>query len=54
MENNIVSLCSNCHNKLHYGKDIKDDLYKLYKERENLLKDAGIYISFEELLNLYK
>lgn len=27
---NIASLCSNCHNQLHYGKDPEDLLRKLY------------------------
>jgi 5-methylcytosine-specific restriction protein A len=53
VENNIVSLCSTCHNKLHYGKDIREDLYKLYKDREKLLTIAGIKITFEELFKMY-
>lgn len=54
VEANIVSLCSNCHNQLHYGKNIEDILRKLYNERINRLKKCGIYISFDELLKMYE
>ena len=50
---NIVSLCSNCHNQLHYGKDIKQMLKRLYDSRRERLLKAGIDISFEELLSMY-
>ncbi len=53
VENNIVSLCSNCHNKLHYGKDIEKDLQILFEARKQLLEKAGININFQELLNMY-
>lgn len=53
VENNIVSLCSNCHNKLHYGNDIKDDLLCLYLSRISMLEEAGINVTFEELLAMY-
>ncbi len=53
VENNIVSLCSNCHNKLHYGRDIVNDLKFLYDKRKDLLKLAGIDIAFEKLLEMY-
>lgn len=32
VEENLVSLCSNCHNNLHYGKDFESLLKKLYKD----------------------
>lgn len=51
---NIVSLCSNCHNQLHYGNDPEALLIKLYDSRKDELKAAGIYIRFEELLRLYQ
>lgn len=54
VSNNIVSLCSNCHNKLHYGRDIEKDLLILYNKRKDLLKKSGINISFSQLLELYK
>ena len=50
---NIVSLCSNCHNQLHYGKDIEKQLRNLYDARMERLEKAGIVITFEELLSLY-
>lgn len=52
-EQNIVSLCSHCHNLLHYGADIDDVLYKLYKERKDLLQLVGIEISYEDLRKYY-
>lgn len=51
---NIVSLCSNCHNEIHYGKNADQLIEKLYEERKELLRSAGIYISLEELLLKYK
>lgn len=53
IEENIVSLCSNCHNLLHYGRDFKDILEKIYNERKDDLNKVGIDITFEELLNMY-
>lgn len=54
VENNIVSLCSNCHNRIHYGADAGELLHKLYDNRKDILKKAGIEISFSELEQLYK
>ena len=53
VENNIVSLCSTCHNKLHYGADIEGMLCELYRKRQDMLLHAGIKISFMELKDLY-
>lgn len=53
VEENIVSLCSNCHNLLHYGRDFKNVLEKLYNERKEHLNKVGIDITFEQLLNMY-
>lgn len=52
-EQNIVSLCSNCHNILHYGASYKEILYELYIQRRELLKQIGIVISFEQLVSYY-
>ncbi|WP_033167123.1 HNH endonuclease [Clostridium sp. KNHs205] len=52
-EQNIVSLCSNCHNLLHYGSAYKDVLHDLYQQRKELLEEIGITISFEQLLSYY-
>lgn len=54
VENNIVSLCSNCHNMLHYGADIDAGLEELYNKRNSLLKSAGIFIKLFDLKNYYK
>lgn len=52
---NIVSLCSHCHNLLHYGQiqDKKEILLKLYKEREQRLKNCELNIDFSQLLSYY-
>lgn len=52
-EQNIVSLCSHCHNLLHYGADIDGVLYKLYMDRKDLLQLIGIEISYEDLKKYY-
>lgn len=53
-EANIVSLCPTCHRMLHYGEDIEEPLKKLYNERKGKLEQAGIKISFEDLMKYYK
>ncbi len=53
VEENIVSLCSNCHNQLHYGRDIRPLLDSLFALRKDLLKSAGIEITIEELYEMY-
>ena len=50
---NIVSLCSNCHNEIHYGKHADKIIAKLYSERKDKLEAAGIFITLEELLSKY-
>lgn len=56
VKENIVSLCSHCHNLLHYGKfeDKKIILNKLYNDRSVRLKEYGIEISLEQLEGYYK
>lgn len=51
---NIVCLCPLCHRKLHYGKDIREELKKLFDTRKELLEKSGIVISFEKLLSFYE
>ena len=53
IEENIVSLCSNCHNEIHYGKNNKELITALYNKREKLLKAKKIDISLEKLLSYY-
>ena len=54
VENNIVSLCSNCHNLIHYGKDAEIIIKELYDARLTELNDAGIIITLAELLKYYQ
>lgn len=53
VEENIISLCSNCHNNLHYGDDYKELLKTLYNQRIESLNKVGLYIDFEDLLDMY-
>lgn len=55
VEENIVSLCSHCHNLLHYGRmeDKEKILKKLYNERITMLKKAGLDLTFEQLKSYY-
>ena len=52
-EQNVISLCSHCHNLLHYGKDIDDTLFYLYRMRKDLLKSIGIELTYEQLKEYY-
>ena len=54
VEENIVSLCSNCHNHIHYGQGAEELLKKLFYDRQDALKKVGIDISFNQLLEYYK
>lgn len=53
---NIVSLCSHCHNLLHYGRmeDKKPVLEKLYNDRKEALHGKGLELSLEQLIGYYK
>lgn len=53
---NIVSLCSHCHNLLHYGRfeDKVSILEKLYKERKDALHTCGLDLTLEQLKSYYK
>ena len=55
-EENIVSLCSHCHNLLHYGRleDKEPILKKLYEERKDLLEKKHLKISFQKLKKFYE
>lgn len=53
VEANIISLCPLCHRELHYGVNIAEKIQKLYNERILRLEKCGIFITLEELLNLY-
>ncbi|MGL5049950.1 MAG: MrcB family domain-containing protein [Fusobacteriaceae bacterium] len=53
---NIVSLCPNCHRKIHHSKseDRSKMIEKLFLERKDLLKKYNLNISLEELQKKYK
>jgi len=52
---NIISLCPNCHSKIHYGQsdEVKEILQKLFDKRKNALIECGISIDIETLFSLY-
>ncbi len=52
-EYNIVSLCPNCHKRIHLGIDNEEIITKLYNDRKEKLKSIGIDITLDELLELY-
>lgn len=52
-EQNIVSLCSNCHNEIHYGKESEKLINQLFEKRKNMLEKIGINISLDELKKYY-
>ncbi len=55
VEANVVSLCSNCHNHLHYGKNPEEILIKLFtKERKERLLNCCLEITLDELIRMYK
>ena len=54
VEANVVSLCPNCHRRLHYGDDNSELLRELYESRKERLKKCGIEISFAQLLLMYR
>lgn len=53
---NMTSLCSHCHNLLHYGRfeDKKAILIKLYNERKTALDTCGLTLTLDQLLSYYK
>lgn len=52
---NIISLCPNCHKGIHLGNnEVKiNKLNKLYKLRSRRLKNVGIYVTIDEIYNVY-
>ena len=54
VEENIVSLCSNCHNHIHYGRGSEKLLKALYKKRKKALHSVGIDVTEKQLLSFYK
>lgn len=56
VEENIVSLCSHCHNLLHYGcmDDKEVILRKLYGDRRAGLEESGLGLEFDQLKSYYE
>lgn len=54
VEANIVSLCSNCHNQIHYGQGADALIAQLYHRRRVALEQAGIHITLEKLFEYYR
>ena len=56
VEENIVSICSTCHNCIYYGINSERIilLERLYNERKELLKNVGLNITFEDLKKYYE
>lgn len=52
-EQNIVCLCSNCHNAIHYGADKHSLVEELWNQRKTRLKAAGIGITLSDLKAYY-
>jgi hypothetical protein len=53
IEENIISLCSHCHNFLHYGENVEEALEVLYSKRKAMLESVGLEVSLKELLGFY-
>ena len=53
IEENIVSLCPNCHREIHHGKNAAVIVKKLYEQRRPYLQKAGIEIFLNQLLVWY-
>ena len=55
-EQNIFSLCSNCHNQIHYGRkeDIRNLIAKLFFSRaQEICSILGREISIEDMYRIY-
>lgn len=52
---NIVSLCPNCHRRIHHAnkKERKEIIKKLYNKKKNELSDYGISTELDKLLKSY-
>ncbi len=50
---NIVPLCSVCHNEIHYGKNNDRLIHALFAHRQSALQAVGIDINLTDLLKMY-
>lgn len=53
VEANIISLCSNCHNEIHYGIENRRLIKQLYEKRKEDLRKCGIILDSVEQLYVY-
>ena len=53
IEQNVISLCSHCHNQIHYGEDWEETLKVLYEKRKKKLESVGLKVSYEKLKEYY-
>lgn len=53
VEANIVALCSNCHNEIHYGENTRELVQRLYDIRRESIETAGIHITIDLILEYY-
>lgn len=51
---NVISLCCNCHNELHYGKNPERILKVIFDKRRKEFYSKGIYITLDRLFDFYK
>lgn len=53
---NLIPICPTCHKLLHYGRieDIKNILSWLYEVRIEHLRESGLDINLEKLIDFYK
>jgi len=54
VEENVVSLCSNCHNQIHCGKGADALLEQLFILRKDDLEKVGINVSLRRLKEMYR
>ncbi len=54
IEENVVSLCSHCHNQIHYGEEWEPILKVLYEKRKDMLELVGLKITYEKLKQYYE
>lgn len=53
-EENIACLCPSCHREIHYGRNKRKMVEKLLSEKEEKLKNVGLEISIEKLIEYYE
>jgi len=54
VEENIISLCCNCHKQIHLGQGFDSMLKTIHGARNDFLKNVGIDVPLENLVLLYK